>query len=126
MTFELGSLVAIRSMRKVGRITQILGNHITIEVFYSVAKQELIPTKAEDLFLIKLQSGTRCYRRNGENWSMGRTGNIDPNDGQLEFKGADGWGYFPPQEIYVRTPGAREDPLEVMTLHISATDVHAY
>ena len=114
MPFELGSLVYIRSMRKVGRITQILGNHITIEVFYSVAKQELIPTKAEDLLLIKLKSGTRCYRRNGENWSMGRTGNIDPNDGQLEFKGADGWGYFPPQEIYVRTPGAREDPLEVL------------
>ena len=114
MTLELGSLVRIRSLRKVGRIKEILNTDITIEVFHSVATQEVIRTQVEDLTLIQLQSGTRCYRRNGKNWSMGRTGKIDPVNGYVEFKGADGWDYFPPHDIYVRTPGVRKDPLEVL------------
>ena len=111
----LNRLVRIVSTGKVGRVASITDGIATVKVFYSVARQEDVEASVQDLAQFALEPGTRCYRLSNDNWIMGRTGTSQP-DGQIEFKGSgsDGWLFVAPQDVYIRTPGAREDPLEVL------------
>ena len=117
----IGRIVALPNNQGFAKLSSVEGEDASIEIFYSVARQERISCKIKDLSWGFLAKQTRVYRKKDAGYDVGRV--VDfldeqeqgviytvkfPNSRQLDIR---------EQDLYVRPWSSPENPVEIFALN---------
>jgi ATP-dependent helicase HepA len=114
-SFQPGDFVRLCAGEyRLGKVVRPDGPAYLVEHFVSIAQRQCARYAADQLSRAYLAPQTRCYVQVDGAWQMGRIG--QRSDNQYEVIFPDRAAYVAEGDIFVRTPGIRGDPLDVLIL----------